>query len=176
MPVPGRRGASASRGFEIAMRRKAPSRAASIRIWPPSSRSAMPWVTAFSTSGCSRRGGTTHERASSSATITCERRSPKRTFSIESSRSASASSSASVIASREPNVRLWRRKSASPTHSRRASSGFAAISALIEFRLLKRKCGWICARSARSSASRELISNCSARRSAACEAPTAISR
>ena len=36
---------------------------------------------------------------------------------------------------------------------RRAPPGSLEVSALIEFRLLKRKCGVICARSARSSAS-----------------------
>jgi len=73
----------------------------------------MPWVTAFSTSGWSRSGGTTQPRASSSARVACVRRSPKRTFSIDSSCSASASSCASGIASRDPTVRLARRKSAS---------------------------------------------------------------
>ena len=62
------------------------------------------------------------------------------------------------------------------THRRRASSGCEAMRALIELRLLKRKCGWIWARSAQSSASRDAISNSRARRSASCEAERAISR
>ena len=54
-----------------------------MRISPPSSIWAIPWVTAFSTSGWRRSGGTGHARAASSATTAWESRSPKRTFSID---------------------------------------------------------------------------------------------
>ncbi len=175
-PCPSAPGASGSRGFRMEIRSSGPRRSASMRISPPSSIWAIPWVTAFSTRGWRRSGGTTQARAASSATTAWERRSPKRTFSMPRSCSARSSSSARGIVSREPTVRLRRRKSARRTQSCRASSGRAAMRALMELRLLKRKCGWICARRARSSASRDAISNSRARRSACCEAPIARSR
>ncbi len=55
-----------------------------------------------------------HARASSSARVVCDSRSPKRTFSIESSCSASASSCESGIASRGPSVRLRAQEVAEP--------------------------------------------------------------
>ena len=41
----------------------APSRVAASRIVPPSTSWAMPWTTAFSTSGCSSSGGTRQSAA-----------------------------------------------------------------------------------------------------------------
>ena len=53
-----------------------------MRITPPSGAGSTPWRTAFSTSGCSRSGGTRAAPASSSSSqLTC-RRSPKRTCSM----------------------------------------------------------------------------------------------
>ncbi len=124
----------------------------------------MPWVTAFSTSGC-RISGATRQPPVPASEMSTWRRSPKRTRSISRNRAASASSRSIVIRSSEPSARLSRRKSASRTHIRRAATGSAPVSALIELRLLKRKCGSICARSDRSSASRASTCVSSPRRS-----------
>ena len=59
---------------------------------------------------------------------------------------------------------------------RRAAAGSAEVSALIEFRLLKRKCGVSWARSARSSACAASDCACAARVSATREASTASAR
>ena len=68
-------------------------RDAAMRIVPPSSTCAMPCVTAFSTIGCSRSGGTRQPSAPSDAISTWSRL-PKRTCSISRNRPASASSRA----------------------------------------------------------------------------------
>ena len=53
-----------------------------VDLMPPSSRLAMPCVTAFSTSGCSNKGGTRHCVAAASTWRSICRRSPNRTCSM----------------------------------------------------------------------------------------------
>ena len=76
---------------------------------------------------------------------------------------------ASGIRLRAPSASVSRRKSASSRHIRRAAGGSAVVNALIDCRLLNRKCGSICARRARSSASRASTCSSSPRRSASRE-------
>ena len=82
----------------------------------------------------------------------------------------------SVMRLFDPSRSVSRRNSARSRHMRRAAAGSLAVSALIECRLLKMKCGSICARSALSSASRASRSSSIARRSASRDASNAMSR
>ena len=85
-----------------------------------------------------------HEHATIDGNLDATRKpSPNRTRSISRNRSASCSSRVSVMRSSDPRARLSRKKSPSSTHMRRAAGGSAVVSALIECRLLKRKCGSI---------------------------------
>jgi hypothetical protein len=136
----------------------------------------MPWVTAFSTSGCRRSGGTRHVSVASSIRGAKVRRAPNRIFSMARRSAARASSSERGTRSRAPRARLRRRNSPRRTHIFRASSGRLPMRALIELRLLKRKWGWIWARRARSSVSRERIWKRRASVSARRESSRATSR
>ena len=130
------RHASGSRGFSMVIDRRSPRRATSSRIMPPSTKPAMPCLTAFSSSGCRSSGGTWHSSAFSSIDCSTCRRAPNRTCSmlekaigqrqLLGERNALLRAEASVV----------RRKSASSTHIRRAAAASLPVSALIEFRLL----------------------------------------
>ena len=72
-PVPVRRGRSGSHGFSTTIDSVAVPRDAAMRIVPPSSTCAMPCVTAFSTIGCSRSGGTRQPSAPSDTISTWSR-------------------------------------------------------------------------------------------------------
>src|SRR5271165_444690 len=146
--------ASGSQEFSTATPILPAIRVACTRIHPPSGNCAIPCTTAFSTNGCSSSGGTTQSFVSSAISSFTVNRSPNRTFSIAQYFSSSANSSLSGISAFSPIPSVIRKKSASNTHISRARAGSMLVSALIEFRLLYRKCGLICAFSAFNSASR----------------------
>src|SRR6266404_3904570 len=108
----------------------------------------------FSTNGCSSSAGIMQRFASSSIFSSMRSRAPKRTFSIAINFSSKSNSSEKGITVFSPMPSVKRRKSASSKHISLARAPSMLVSALIEFKLLNRKCGLICARSARNSASR----------------------
>ena len=136
------------------------------RTAPPSSRCAMPCVTAFSTSGCSSSGGTSQRlgvrRRRSRPQAIAE---PHLLDGEEAARQRQLARRAeSGSRRRAPACRAGSRRAAGTSAA--PPRGSAVVSALIDCRLLKRKCGSICARSARSSASRASTCSSSPRRSA----------
>ena len=129
---------------------------------------ATPCVTAFSTSGCSSSGGTRHASASSlTDDVVAQPVAEAHPLDREEARDQPQ-------LARQRNPRLGAERQAlaqevgeQHAHAPRRRRHRIAVSALIECRLLKRKCGSICARSIRSSASRASTCTWSARRSAA---------
>src|SRR6266481_240593 len=175
-PLCFRTGASSSRSFSTKIARRPSRRLASRRIIPPSSIEAIPWLTAFSSNGCSSSAGIMQRFASSSIFSSMRSRAPKRTFSIAINFSSKSNSSEKGITVFSPMPSVKRRKSASSKHISLARAPSMLVSALIEFKLLNRKCGLICARSARNSASRAntlvCITSISTARAASCAIAT----
>src|SRR6266481_4460249 len=153
-PLRFRSGASSSRSFSTNIAKRPSRTLASRRIIPPSSIEAIPWLTAFSSNGCNSSAGIMQRLASSSICSSMRKRAPKRTFSIAMNFSSKSNSSEKGITVFSPMPSVKRRKSASSKHISLARAPSTLVNALIEFKLLNRKCGLICARSARSSASR----------------------
>src|SRR6266403_2453694 len=153
-PLRFRTGASSSRSFSTSIASRPSRTLASRRIIPPSSIEAIPWLPAFSSNGCSSSAGIMQRFASSSIFSPMRKRAPKRTFSIAMNFSSKSNSSEKGITVFSPMPSVKRRKSASSKHISLARAPSMLVSALIEFKLLNRKCGLICARSARNSASR----------------------
>src|SRR6266404_3656508 len=143
-PLRFRTGASSSRSFSTNIARRPSRTLASRRIIPPSSIAAMPWLTAFSKSGCTSSAGIMQRFASSSICSSMRKRAPKRTFSIAMNFSSKSNSSEKGITVFSPMPSVKRRKSASSKHISLARAPSRLVSALIEFKLLNRKCGLIC--------------------------------
>ena len=90
-------------------------------------------------------------------------------ISIDKNRSSNPSSSEKGISGCSPTRSVVRKKSPSSTHISLARAGSMLVSALIEFKLLNKKCGFSCAFSAFNSASRASIVVSSNRASALIE-------
>ena len=142
--------------------------AARMRTPPGRMRRAMACTTAFSTSGCSSKGGTASSSASS-ATCQCTRmRSPRRTFSMSRYCVSSSSSSRRLTHCRREVSRLRRSSADRPTSMRSARAASWCTSSAIEFSALNRKCGLSWAEIASSRACASCACNSEARRSCAC--------
>src|SRR6516225_1605421 len=153
-----------------------PSRtSASTVIVPPPSTWRMPCLIAFSSSGCSVIGGSRHSAASGLTRSSAWSLAPKRRFSIARKCSLSVTSSPSVMRSRSASASVRRKNCARSTVISRAAAGSKPVSALIELRLLNRKCGLICVRSICSSASRASTRDSASRRAASCTVSNAMS-